>query len=281
VVFSDDIFFPPFVVFLLVRRDSPFTLSRKPPVCFHVHGNTFEKTCIPPKYSIPIRIFWCYNKIYSLIFLEEFDMKVLLINGSPRAGGCTFTALSQVAQTLEEEGIETEIFQLGNGPIRDCIACGACAKLDCQCVFSDDCVNELLKKAQEADGFVFGTPVYYAHPSGRILSVLDRAFFAGSSAFTHKPAFAIASARRAGTTASFDVLNKYFTINQMPVVASTYWNNVHGACASDVAQDEEGLQIMRNGARNMAWLLRCIQLGKENGVPAPQAERGAHTNFIR
>jgi multimeric flavodoxin WrbA len=208
-------------------------------------------------------------------------MKVLLVNGSPRAKGCTYTALTEVAKTLEEQGIETEIFQLGNGPIRDCIACGACGKLDHQCVFSDDPVNELIRKAQEADGFVFGTPVYYAHPSGRILSALDRAFFAGSSCFAQKPAFALSSARRAGTTASFDVLNKYFTINQMPVVSATYWNNVHGSCAEDVQKDEEGLQVLRNGARNLAWLLRCIQLGKENGINPPEAERGARTNFIR
>lgn len=208
-------------------------------------------------------------------------MKVLLVNGSPHPRGCTYTALAQAAAVLEEEGIETELFQLGTGPIRDCIACGACRKLDNACVFSDDCVNELLAKAKEADGFVFGTPVYYAHPSGRILSVLDRAFFAGSASFAHKPAFALASARRSGTTASFDVLNKYFTINQMPVVASTYWNNVHGSGPDDVAQDLEGLQVVRNAARNMAWLLKCIQAGREQGITAPQAETACRTNFIR
>lgn len=208
-------------------------------------------------------------------------MKVLLINGSPRPKGCTYTALNEVARVLDAQGIETEIYQLGIGPVRDCIDCGACRKLDNVCVFSDDCVNELLGKAKEADGFVFGTPVYYAHPSGRILSVLDRAFYAGSANFARKPAFAIASARRSGTTASFDVLNKYFTINQMPVVASTYWNNVHGNSPRDVAQDLEGLQVLRNGARNLAWLLKCIRLGRENGIPAPRAEGAYRTNFIR
>lgn len=208
-------------------------------------------------------------------------MKVLLINGSANKNGCTFTALSEIAGVLEQEGIEAEIIQVGGNPVRDCIGCGGCAKNGGKCVFDDDIVNELIEKAKGADGFVFGTPVYYAHPSGRILSVLDRAFYAGSSAFAHKPGAAIASARRAGTTASIDVLNKYFTINQMPMVSSTYWNMVHGSCAEDVKQDLEGLQTMRNLGRNMAWMLKCIQAGKEQGVEAPTAERSSRTNFIR
>lgn len=158
-------------------------------------------------------------------------MKVLLVNGSPKANGNTARALAEVAEQLNAEGIEAEMFQLGAKPIRDCIGCGQCGKLDCRCTFDDDVVNELIAAAEQADGFVFGSPVYYAHPSGRILSALDRAFYAGSKAFAHKPGAAVAVARRGGTSTTFDVLNKYFTINQMPVVASTYWNNVFGGHA--------------------------------------------------
>ena len=155
-------------------------------------------------------------------------MKILLINGSSRPNGCTYTALREIADTLESGGAETEILFLGSGPVRDCTACRTCQKTPGRCVFDDDMVNPIIEKAREADGFVFGTPVYYAHPSGRILSVLDRVFYAGKDAFAHKPGAAVASARRAGTTASVDVLDKYFTIAQMPVVSSTYWNMVHG-----------------------------------------------------
>ena len=155
-------------------------------------------------------------------------MKVLLINGSSRKE-CTYTALSKVAESLNEEKIETEIINLGANPIRDCIGCKMCAKNgNRRCVFNDDIVNEIIEKAENSDGFVFGTPVYYAHPSGRILSVLDRVFYAGKKAFEFKPGASIVSARRGGTVASFDVLNKYFSISQMPIVSSTYWNNVHG-----------------------------------------------------
>ena len=208
-------------------------------------------------------------------------MKVLLVNGSSNLLGCTFTALSEVERALNEEGIETEIFQLGAKPIRDCIGCGRCRERGNVCIFDDDCVNELIRKAKEADGFVFGSPVYYAHPSGRILSALDRAFYAAGAVFAHKPAMSVVSARRSGTVSSFDVLNKYMTINQMPVVSSTYWNNVHGGQAEDVLKDEEGLQTMRNGARNLAWLLKCIDLGRQNGISAPAAEWDFCTNFIR
>lgn len=207
-------------------------------------------------------------------------MKVLLVNGSAHLGGCTYTALNEAAKVLEAEGIETELIQLGTSAIRDCIACGRCRELGV-CVFDDDAVNDFVAKARGADGFIFGTPVYYAHPSGRILSFLNRAFFSGSSAFAHKPAAAVLSARRAGTTASFDVMNKYFTIAQMPVVSSTYWNMVHGSCAEDVQKDKEGLQTIRNLARNMAWVLRCFDLGRQAGVLPPNAERGNITNFIR
>lgn len=208
-------------------------------------------------------------------------MKVLLINGSANKNGCTYTALSEAAAVLEQEGIACKIVQLGGKPVRDCIGCGKCARLGGKCVFDDDIVNEIIEEAKDADGFIFGTPVYYAHPSGRILSVLDRAFYAGGRFFAHKPAAAVASARRAGTTASVDVLNKYFTINQMPVVASTYWNMVHGSKPEDVKQDLEGLQTMRNLAKNMAWLLKCIEAGKEKGIDAPKADKSSRTNFIR
>ena len=208
-------------------------------------------------------------------------MKVLLLNGSSHPHGCTDTALREVASALENAGIDAEILFLGNDPVRDCTACGTCAKAPGKCVFDDDIVNRIIEKAREADGFVFGTPVYYAHPSGRILSILDRVFYAGKSAFVHKPAAAIASARRAGTTASLDVLQKYFTISQMPVVSSTYWTMVHGKEAQDVLKDEEGLQTMRNLASNMVWMLRCIEAGKAAGIQPPQEEFGARTHFIR
>lgn len=208
-------------------------------------------------------------------------MKVVLVNGSSNAKGCTYTALSEMGKVFEESGIETEIVQLGKGAIRDCIGCGACRKLENQCVFKDDIVNEIIEKMSEADGIVLGSPVYYAHPSGRILSVLDRIFYAGSQAFAHKPGMAVVSARRGGTTAAFDVLNKYFTIAQMPVVSSTYWNMVHGTKPEEVLQDAEGLQVMRNGARNMIWMLRCIEAGKSAGVEMPEAELSNRTDFIR
>ena len=208
-------------------------------------------------------------------------MKVLLLNGSSHPHGCTNTALQAIATALEAAGIQTEILFLGNDPVRDCTACGTCKTLPGRCVFDGDIVNQVIAKAEAADGFVFGTPVYYSHPSGRILSVLDRTFYAGKAAFVHKPAATIASARRAGTSASLDVLQKYFTISQMPVVCSTYWTMVHGSKPEDVLQDAEGLQTMRNLAANMAWVLRCIEAGKEAGIQPPQAESGARTNFIR
>ncbi len=207
-------------------------------------------------------------------------MKVLLFNGSPRKNGCTFTALSEIAKTLNAENIETEILQAGNAPIRDCIGCGGCVGKG-KCVFSDDCVNEWIEKAKSADGFVFGTPVYYAHPTGRILSIMDRLFYASRSSFEQKPAAVIASARRGGTTAALDSIVKHLTIAQMPVISSTYWNMVHGNSPEETVQDREGMQTMRNLARNMAWILKCIRLGKQSGVEPPQAEKSARTNFIR
>lgn len=209
-------------------------------------------------------------------------MKVLMINGSSHKAGCTFTALSEAAKTLNEAGIETEIIQTGTDPLKDCIACGACRKNGGKCAFGDeDIVNEIIAKAKDADGFIFGTPVYYAHPSGRILSLLDRVFYAGGANFAYKPGAAIASARRAGTTASFDVLNKYFTICKMPIVSSQYWNNIHGNRAEEALQDEEGLQTMRLLGQNMAWLLQCIEAGKKAGIDHPTPEPKINTNFIR
>lgn len=207
-------------------------------------------------------------------------MKVLLLNGSSNREGCTYTALEEVAKTLQEEGIETEIFQLGADPIRDCIGCGGCRR-GSGCVFHEDRVNEFVAKAKEADGFVFGTPVYYAHPSGRILSFLDRVFYSGGSAFRFKPGMAVASARRGGTTASLDAINKYFGISQMMTVGSTYWNMVHGNRPQEVRQDLEGLQTMRNAAKCMAWMLKCIEAGKAQGIGLPDTKKEVSTNFIR
>ena len=207
-------------------------------------------------------------------------MKVLMLNGSPKAKGNTAAALEEIGKQLEREGIAYEIFQIGGGAIRDCIGCGQCT--DAGCVFgADDGLNAFIAKAKDADGFVFGTPVYYAHPSGRILSFLDRVFYSSSEVFAHKPGAAVAVARRGGTTASFDVLNKYFGISSMPVAGSTYWNIAHGCTPGEAAMDEEGLRTMRNLARNMAWMLKCFEAGKQAGVSLPETERGAMTNFIR
>ena len=199
-------------------------------------------------------------------------MKVLMLNGSCNPKGCTYTALT-------DAGIDYEIVQLRGDPVRDCIGCNQCSKSGC--VFTDGGVNDFIAKARQADGFVFGTPVYYAHPSGRVLSFLDRVFYAGGSAFAGKPGAAVASARRAGTTASLDALGKYFGISDMVTVGSTYWNMVHGHCPEDVMLDGEGLQTMRNLGRSMAWLLHCIQAGREAGYDFPAPERGHQTNFIR
>lgn len=206
-------------------------------------------------------------------------MKVLMLNGSSNAAGNTFQALEEAGKLLAEQGIEYEIFQLGGGPVRDCIGCHQCTEQGC--VFSDDKVNEFIAKAKEADGFVFGTPVYYAHPSGRIQSFLDRVFYSSSQVFAGKPGFALAVARRSGTTASIDALSKYFGISGMISVGSTYWNTAHGAATGEIQEDGEGLQTMRNSARYLGWIMKLIELGKENGLSAPEIERGARTNFIR
>ncbi|OOM76855.1 iron-sulfur flavoprotein [Clostridium puniceum] len=207
-------------------------------------------------------------------------MKVLLINGSPKVKGCTYTALTEIAKELEKENIEAEIFHVGNKPVRGCMACGGCYKTNGVCVFNDDTVNEALEKAKEADGFIFGSPVHYAAASGAITSFLDRFFYAGNS-FQYKPGAAIVSCRRGGSTAAFEQLNKYFTISNMPVVSSQYWNMVHGNTPEEVKQDLEGMQTMRTLGKNMAWLLKSIQAGKEAGISLPEKESRAVTNFIR
>jgi multimeric flavodoxin WrbA len=208
-------------------------------------------------------------------------IKVLLINGSPHEKGCTYTALSEVAKALDTAGIETEIFQVGKEPIRGCTACGYCKKGAERCVFDDDTVNTAILKAQQADGFIFGSPVHYAAASGAITSFLDRCFYANTKAFAYKPGAAILSCRRAGSTAAFDQLNKYFTIANMPVVSSQYWNMVHGTNPEEVLQDLEGMQIMRTLGKNMAWLLKSIEAGRKAGITLPEKETPQRTNFIR
>lgn len=212
-------------------------------------------------------------------------MKVLLLNGSPHQNGCTYTALEEISKTLKEEGIDSEIFQIGTEPVSGCRGCGACAKLG-KCVIDTDKVNEFVNKAKDFDGFIFGSPVHYASASGAVTSFLDRAFFSASKSgqsdiFTHKPGSSVASARRAGTTATLDQLNKYFTISQMPIISGRYWNMVHGHTPDDVRKDEEGLQNMRILARNMAWHLKCREAGEKAGVEMPKKEDFVHTNFIR
>ena len=212
-------------------------------------------------------------------------MKVVLVNGSPNKEGCTYTALREVEKTLKEEGIATEIFWIGNKPIGGCIACKKCKELK-KCVFND-VVNEFIEKAKDADGFIFGSPVHYAGATGNITGFMDRAFYASSQAgksniFTFKPVATVISARRAGTTATYDQLNKYFGISQMPIISSRYWNMVHGSTPDDVKKDEEGMQIMRILGRNMAYFLKCIKTGKENGIELPkQEEKIIFTNFIK
>ena len=206
-------------------------------------------------------------------------MKVLLINGSPHEKGCTYTALSEISAVLESNGIEAEIMHIATKPVGGCMGCGACKKLG-KCV-QNDIVNEFLEKATEADGFIFGSPVHFAGASGAITSFMDRAFYAGASIVQNKPAAAIASCRRGGASATFDQLNKYFAIRNMPIVTSQYWNMVHGNTPDEVKQDAEGMQTMRTLASNMVWLLKCIEAGKNAGINLPQYEPQARTNFIR
>ena len=206
-------------------------------------------------------------------------MKVLLVNGSPHAQGCTYTALCEVAAALEKQGIETELFQVGTKPISGCLGCGVCIKTG-KCVI-DDIVNEFAQRAKNADGFVFGTPVHYAGASGAITSFMDRAFYGKGAVYANKPAAAVMSCRRGGATATLDQLNKYFTISNMPIVSSQYWNMVHGNTPDEVRQDAEGMQTMRTLGINMAWLLKCIEAGKAAGIAMPEREAKVATNFIR
>ena len=206
-------------------------------------------------------------------------MKALLINGSPHEKGCTYTALKELADTLAQEGIDSEILYLGTKPIAGCIACGYCYEHK-KCVFQEDAVNQMIARLDEFDAIVLGSPVYYAGPSGQLTAFCDRFFYAGSG-FEGKLGAAVVSCRRGGASAAFDRLNKYFTICRMPIVSSQYWNQVHGNTPEEVMQDGEGLQTMRTLAHEMAWLLKCIEAGKKAGVERPEKEKKIRTNFIR
>lgn len=216
--------------------------------------------------------------MYYFLRKDAFDMKMLLLNGSPHKKGTTAAALNELAKTLNAEGVETEIIQVGDFGVKGCKGCYACSKLN-KCVIDDE-VNEVAKKFEESDGLIIGSPVYYAAPAGSLISFLDRLFYSTRFDKRMKVGAAVVCARRGGCTASFDVLNKYFTISGMPVVSSTYWNQVHGADAEDAALDEEGMQCMRNLGRNAAFLMKSINLGKES-FGLPEVEKGARTNFIR
>lgn len=206
-------------------------------------------------------------------------MKVLLINGSPHQKGCTYTALAEVAKELETQGVDSEIFWIGSAPVGGCIGCGGCAGKGA-CAFGGP-VNQAIELAKTADAIILGSPVHYASAAGSASGFFDRLFYAGGAALRFKPGAAVASARRAGTTATLDQLNKYFTINNMPLVGSQYWNMVHGSKPGDVLQDAEGLQTLRQLARNMAWLLKSIQAGRAAGLALPAQEERVRTNFIR
>ena len=214
-----------------------------------------------------------YNKFVA------FNMKVILVNGSPHEKGCTYTALKEIENTLNNQDIESEIFWLGNKPISGCLGCGSCLKTG-KC-FINDKVNEFLDKVEEADGFIFGTPVHFASASGMITSFMDRVFYGRSNLFKNKPSAGIVSCRRGGASSTFDMLNKYFSMNNMPIVTSQYWNMVHGNKPEEVEQDLEGMQTMRTLANNMAWLLKCINAGKKAGIELPKTETIVRTNFIK
>lgn len=205
-------------------------------------------------------------------------MKVILVNGSPNEKRCTYTALKEVEDTLNKHNIETELIWLGNKPISGCLGCSACLKTG-RC-FMNDIVNEFLDKAEYADGFIFGTPVHFASASGMITSFMDRVFYGRSNLFKNKPAAGIVSCRRGGASSTFDMLNKYFAMNNMPIITSQYWNMVHGNKPEEVQQDLEGMQTMRTLANNMAWILKCIEAGKNNGIDYPENEPIIRTNFI-
>ncbi|MGN0975448.1 MAG: flavodoxin family protein [Gemmiger sp.] len=208
-------------------------------------------------------------------------MNVLLINGSPHQEGCTYTALAEVAKALNEQGVETTIFHIGSAPVGGCVGCGGCAKAG-KCVFGGP-VADVLPLVEKADGLVFGAPVHYATAAGSMLGFLHRLAFSGGKYLRHKPAAVIATARRAGTTTALEAMEKVPQFFEMPLISSTYWPMVHGAnnAGADVLQDEEGVQIMHNLGRNMAWVLKCIEAGKAAGIQPPEAESGKRTNFIR
>ncbi len=206
-------------------------------------------------------------------------MKVLLFNGSPHPAGCTFTGLNEIAKVLHGHGIETELVQIGTKPIAGCTACRKC-KGGSPCIF-DDGVNDLIPRLDEFDAIIVGAPVYYSGPSGQCCAFLDRLFYSAAGKLAGKPAAAIVSCRRGGASAAYDRLLKYFSINSMPIVTSQYWNQIHGNTPEEVLQDEEGMQTMRTLGENMAWLLRCIEAGKQAGVQSPVYEARVHTNFIR
>lgn len=206
-------------------------------------------------------------------------MKVMLINGSPHARGCTYTALREAADALERNGVETEWMHVGGAPVAGCIACSRCRTTG-EC-FVKDKVNELLEKLPEIDGLLVGSPVYYAGAAGQLIAFLDRAFYAGAGRFDGKPAAAVVSCRRGGATAAFEQINKFFSMNNMPIVTSQYWNQVHGFTPDDVRQDLEGLQTMRTLGNNMAWLLQCIEAGRKAGIGKPAREPFQMMNFIR
>ena len=204
-------------------------------------------------------------------------MKVLLINGSPNEKGSTYTALCEVVKSLESNNIESEIFHIGKKAVQGCIACRKCYEIG-KCTFNDELYNRLFDKIKEADGIVVGSPVYYSGPNGSLCALLDRLFYSASYLMSNKPAAAVVSCRRGGASATFDRLNKYFTINQMPVVSSQYWNSIHGNNADEAKQDLEGLQTMRVLGNNMAWMLKMIKNSKED---LPKKEDRIATNFIR
>lgn len=206
-------------------------------------------------------------------------MKVLLVNGSPNEHGCTFTALSEVADTLHKHGIETEMLYLGKKPVAGCIACMKCFETG-HC-FRDDVVREIQDRLGEFDAIILGSPVYYSNPTGQILSFAQRLFFCKEGEMAGKLGASVVSCRRGGASASFESLNQFFTISNMPVVSSQYWNSVHGFTPDDVRKDEEGLQTMRSLGENMAWMLRCIKEGKKNNMNKPEYESRLRTHFIQ
>lgn len=205
-------------------------------------------------------------------------MKVILVNGSPHERGCTYTALNEVASSLEKNNIDTEIMWLGNQPIAGCIGCNSCLK-NGKC-FRNDIVNIFLEKVVSSNGFVFGSPVHFASSSGALTSFMDRVFYGRRDLFKNKPAACVISCRRGGATAAFDQINKYFSMNNMPIVTSQYWNQVHGTTADEVKKDLEGMQTMRTLGNNMAWLLNCIDIAKKSGLKYPENEEILKTNFI-